>query len=102
PRPRGPYHHAALSFPPTPPLGTTPTITTVDSPPLHALRNTGGVVNGVFTYAGSTTFPASSTHATNYWVDPVFTPQSFTTPPGPAGNLNATPALPSAPLARAA
>ena len=33
---------------PLPPMGTAPTITNVDSPPLHALRNTNGVVNGVY------------------------------------------------------
>ena len=49
----------------------------MDSPPLHALRNTNGVVNGVFSYSGSSTFPTSSTDASNYWVDPVFTPQTF-------------------------
>ena len=62
----------------------------MDSPPLHALRNTNGVVNGVFSYAGSSTFPTSSANAANYWVDPVFTPQTFNTPPGQVGNVNAT------------
>ena len=33
---------------------------TVNSAPLHALQNTNGVVNGVYTYSGSSTFPASS------------------------------------------
>jgi hypothetical protein len=46
----------------------------VDSPPLHALRNTNGTVNGVFTYSGSPAFPASSFEASNYWVDVVFSP----------------------------
>ena len=45
---------------------------TVNSPPLHALQNTNGVVNGVYTYSGSSTFPTSSNDASNYWVDPVF------------------------------
>src|SRR5262249_37766342 len=76
-------HPKAVSYSsPPPPLGTNPVITNVDSPPLHALRNTGGVVNGVFTYASSSAFPTSSSDASNYYVDPVFTPQSFTTPPG--------------------
>ena len=74
----------------TPQLGPAPTITNVDSPPLHALRNTNGVVNGVFSYSSSSTFPTSSVDAANYWVDPVFTPQTFTTPPGQVGNVNAT------------
>jgi hypothetical protein len=55
-------------------MGTNPTITTVDSPPLHALRNTNGTVNGVYSYAGSPTFPDSTFNAANYWVDPVFFP----------------------------
>jgi len=46
----------------------------VDSPPLHALRNTNGTVNGVFTYSGSSAFPANSFDASNYWVDVVFSP----------------------------
>jgi Domain of unknown function (DUF4082)/Fibronectin type III domain len=51
---------------------------TVDSPPLHALRNTGITVdtttNGVYAYAPSSTFPSNSYAATNYWVDVMFTP----------------------------
>ena len=65
-------------------------LTNVDSPPLHALRNTNGVVNGVYSYSGSSTFPTSSVNAANYWVDPVFTPETFTTPPGQVGNVSAT------------
>ena len=71
-------------------MGPAPTITNVDSPPLHALRNTNGVVNGVYAYSGSSTFPTSSANAANYWVDPVFTPQTFNTPPGQVGNVSAT------------
>ena len=74
----------------TPPMGTSPTITNVDSPPLHALRNTNGVVNGVYSNAASSTFPTSSTNASNYWVDPVFTPETFNNPPGQVGNVNAS------------
>jgi hypothetical protein len=88
--PKGHYSQDGYYFYTTPPLGTNPTITTVDSPPLHALRNTNGVVNGVYTYSASSAFPTSSTNASNYYVDPVFTPQSFTTPPGQPGNVNAT------------
>ena len=88
--PKGHYSADGSYFYTTPPLGTNPTITNVDSPPLHALRNTNGVVNGVFSYAGSSTFPTSSTGATNYYVDPVFTAQAFNNPPGQVGNVSAT------------
>jgi hypothetical protein len=43
----------------------------VDSPPLHALSNTV-TPDGVYAYGGSSTFPASSYNATNYWVDVIF------------------------------
>jgi methionine-rich copper-binding protein CopC len=45
----------------------------VSNPPLDASQSSavsGG--NGVYTYAGSPAFPASSYNATNYWVDVVF------------------------------
>ena len=32
----------------------------VDSPPLHALRNTGTTVNGVYSYGATSTFPTNS------------------------------------------
>ena len=88
--PKGHYSQDGDYFYTTPPMGPAPTITNVDSPPLHALRNTNGVVNGVFSYAGSSTFPTSSANAANYWVDPVFTPETFNTPPGQVGNVSAT------------
>ena len=94
--PKGHYSEDGSYFYTTPPMGTNPTITNVDSPPLHALRNTNGVVNGVFSYAGSSTFPTSSTDATNYYVDPVFTAQSFNNPPGQVGNVSATAGFASA------
>jgi hypothetical protein len=57
---------------------------TQDSAPLHALRNGVDGPNGVFTYAGSSTFPATDGGAaTNYWVDPVFA--SGTVPGVPTG-----------------
>src|SRR5215469_2656167 len=94
--PKGHYSADGSYFYTTPPLGTNPTITNVDSSPLHALRNTNGVVNGVFSYSGVSTFPTSSNDATNYWVDPVFTAQTFTNPPGQVGNVNATAGFASA------
>src|SRR5258708_4188210 len=94
--PKGHYSADAAFFYTAPPLGTSPTITNVDSPPLHALRNTSGVVNGVSSYSGSSTFPTSANGATNYWVDPVFSLEAFTTPPGQVGNVSATAGFASA------
>ena len=48
----------------------------VDSPPLHALAGDGSIEvggNGLY-FNGGSGFPTSSFHATNYWVDVVFTP----------------------------
>src|SRR4029077_2243276 len=52
----------------------------VNSAPLHAVQNTNGVVNGVYTYSGSSAFPTSSNDASNYWVDPVFSTTTATPP----------------------
>ena len=60
---------------------------TVDSPPLHALRDTGTTVNGVYGYSSSPTFPANTFGAENYWVDPIFSPSP---PPGQATGVSAT------------
>ena len=79
--PNGHYSQDGSYFYTTPPMGTNPTITNVDSPPLHALRNTNGVVNGVYSYSGSSTFPTSSANASNYWVDVVFSQSAGSTPP---------------------
>jgi hypothetical protein len=79
-------------------MGPNPTITNVDSAPLHAVRNTNGVVNGVLAHAAASTFPTGSTNAANYWVDPVFTPQTFTTAPGPVTNVSASAGYASASL----
>ncbi len=55
----------------------------VDNAPLHALQNGVNGGNGVYAYAASTTFPASSYQSSNYWVDVVFTTAApgDTTPP---------------------
>jgi hypothetical protein len=45
----------------------------VDSPPLHALRNTNGTTNGLFQNSATSAFPTGSVDATNYWVDVTFT-----------------------------
>jgi hypothetical protein len=47
---------------------------TVDSPPLHALRNQGTTTNGVYRYSSASRFPSTSFQATNYWVDVVYSP----------------------------
>jgi hypothetical protein len=94
--PKGHYSQDGSYFYTTPPMGTNPTITNVDSPPLHALRNTNGQVNGVFTYSAASAFPISSTNASNYYVDPVFTAQSFNSPPGQVPNVSATAGFASA------
>jgi hypothetical protein len=44
----------------------------IDSGVLHALSDSAGGGNGVFTYGASTVFPNQSFDATNYWVDVVF------------------------------
>jgi hypothetical protein len=95
--PRGHYSQDDGYFYTTPELAA-PTIGNVDSPPLHALRNTNGTINGILAHSGSSTFPASAGDGSNYWVDPVFTPQNFTTPPGQATNVNATAGYASANL----
>lgn len=55
----------------------------VDNPPLRALQNGVSGGNGVYAYASTTQFPASTYSASNYWVDVVFTTGATadTTPP---------------------
>ena len=55
---------------------------TLDSPPLHAISANNGGANGVYSYAGATTFPTSTFDGENYAVDVVFTPKL---PPGAVG-----------------
>jgi hypothetical protein len=43
-----------------------------DTPPLHALQDGVSGGDGVYAYAGSSTFPSNTFNATNYWVDVVF------------------------------
>ena len=42
-----------------------------DNPPLHALADATNA-NGVYAYGAGQTFPASSYHSGNYWVDVTF------------------------------
>jgi hypothetical protein len=86
--PKGHYSQDGDYFYTVPPMGTS--FENVDSPPLHALRNTNGITNGVYAYSGNSTFPASTTGASNYYVDPVFTSETFSTPPGQATNVTGT------------
>jgi hypothetical protein len=59
----------------------------IDSAPLHAFRNASGLVNDLYSYTGSTTFPTSTYNGENYWVDVVFGPSA---PPGQPTNVVAT------------
>jgi hypothetical protein len=60
---------------------------TADSPPLHAVRNTGTTGNGVYSYGAASTFPTNSYGAGNYWVDVLFNP---TAAPGQVTGVTAT------------
>lgn len=53
----------------------------VDNAPLHALSSSAASGNGVYQYAASPQFPASSYQDSNYWVDAVFTAGAGGTPP---------------------
>ena len=83
--PKGHYSQDDGYFYTVPPIGAA--ANSVDSPPLHALRNTNGVTNGVYSYSGSSTFPTSTFNGENYWVDVAFSPS---TPPGQVTNVTAT------------
>ncbi len=68
-----------------------------DSPPLHALANGVDGSNGVFAYSSTTTFPAQSFSAANYWVDVIYAgTQTFSVggtisgPGGPGATVNLT------------
>ena len=59
----------------------------LDAKPLHAVKNFGTTTNGLYAYGTSSTFPVNSFSATNYWVEPMFTP---TPAPGTVTNVTAT------------
>ncbi|MGJ5673044.1 MAG: N,N-dimethylformamidase beta subunit family domain-containing protein [Nostochopsis sp.] len=44
----------------------------VDKPPLHALRDGDSGGNGIYTYSANSAFPTFSYAASNYWVDVLF------------------------------
>jgi len=70
--PSGHYSQDGAYFCTVPEIGAP--ANSVDSPPLRALPNTNGTLNGVFTHSSSPAFPASSVDASSYWVDVVFSP----------------------------
>jgi hypothetical protein len=81
--PRGHYSSSSAYFYMPSPVGGN----TLDSKPLHAISANHGEFNGVFSYAGASTFPSSTFNGENYAVDVVFTPKL---PPGPVGLVSAT------------
>ncbi len=75
----------------------------VDSPPLHALRNTNGVVNGLYRNGTASGFPTQTKDATNYWVDVMFTLSTGpASAPGTPTGVTATPGNASASVSWAA
>ena len=58
-----------------------------DAPPLHAVRNSGTTVNGLYGYGSSSVFPTASYKASNYWVDVNFSP---TPAPGQVTGVSAS------------
>jgi hypothetical protein len=66
----------------------------LNSPPLQAVPASFTVNNGFYTYNGSLTFPSSSFQDTNYWVDPMFMPNTGV--PGAPAGVSANPGNASA------
>jgi hypothetical protein len=83
--PKGHYSQDEGYFYTVPPIGAS--AGNVNSPPLHALQSTNGVINGVYSYSGGSTFPTLTFNGENYWVDVVFSPAA---PPGQVSNVTAT------------
>ncbi|HLI32589.1 MAG TPA: N,N-dimethylformamidase beta subunit family domain-containing protein, partial [Solirubrobacteraceae bacterium] len=50
---------------------------TLGSPPLQAVQATSQSSNGLYLYTSSPAEPTESYNATNYWVDPLFTPAAL-------------------------
>jgi hypothetical protein len=53
----------------------------VDNPPLHALPNNGGTMNGVYSFAASSAFPSNTYNSSNFWVDVVLANSISTSSP---------------------
>ena len=66
--------------------------TSMDRPPLHALRDGAAGANGIYQYGPTSSFPTSTWNATNYWVDVVFAtnPTTSATVPEAPTNVLAT------------
>jgi len=92
--PSGHYSADPAYFYTAPQIGSAPGL--VDSPPLHAIQNSNTVTNGVFATSSTSAFPGSTSNATNYWVDVVFSPETFTAAPGQATSVTGTAGFASA------
>jgi Domain of unknown function (DUF4082)/Fibronectin type III domain/Bacterial Ig domain len=82
--PNGHYAQEPYYFYNPPPTGGN----ALNSPPLHAVPASDTTTNGLYAYTSTPTFPTGSFNATNYWVDPVFTPAAV---PGQVTEVSATP-----------
>ena len=60
----------------------------LDAPPVHFLQNGVDGPDGIYSYSGISTFPASTFNATNYWVDVVYMPSTSMPGAPPALLLN--------------
>jgi hypothetical protein len=60
---------------------------TLNSPPLHAVPASATTSNGLYAYTTTSTFPTNTYNGTNYWVDPVFSPEPA---PGQVTGVSAT------------
>jgi hypothetical protein len=67
--------------------------TGIDNAPLHALANGVDGSNGVYLYSSTGGFPTNSYHATNYWVDIVYTAAQSTSTGNTIMKASAMPAL---------
>ena len=81
--PSGHYSADPYNFYNPPPLGGN----ALNSPPLHAVPASDTTSNGLYSYTTTPTFPTSTFNATNYYVDPVFSPY---TAPGQVTGVSAT------------
>jgi hypothetical protein len=72
------------------PPATGPAI--LDHGPLHILPDVGNG-NGLYSYAGTSTFPTNAYQADNYWVDVLFTPKTLPLLPGAPGSVSAAAGL---------
>ncbi|HEY1285353.1 MAG TPA: DUF4082 domain-containing protein [Solirubrobacterales bacterium] len=83
--PKGHYSAAEFAVEHPPAVGAD----NLDAPPLHILPDKGNG-NGLYEYSTASTFPQSTFHAENYWVDVLFAPTGPSQPPGQVTNVSAT------------